>query len=55
MKKKDINHWYGRPLYKGLDIKKIATRPGCLDILAAPSRHGNVYYYPNGKIEVRHE
>jgi hypothetical protein len=52
-KKKEENYsWRTRPVYKGLDLKKIATRPGCLDILAHPSRIENTYFYPDGRIEV---
>jgi len=35
-----------RPLLSGLDLKKIAMRSGCLDILIKPSRMGGVLYYP---------
>lgn len=35
-----------RPLLSGLDLKKIAMRPGCLDILSKPSKLGGVLYYP---------
>lgn len=33
----------------GLDLNKIAMRPGCLDILKKPSRMGGILYYPEGE------
>ena len=37
------------PIFKPLkmfDMKQLATRPKCLDILKMPSRMGNILYYP---------
>jgi len=36
--------------YKGLDMNKIASRPGSLDVLAQPSRIAQTLFYPNGTI-----
>ena len=54
-KVKKTDDWRTRPTYAGLDLKKIATRPGSLDILQNPSRIANTYFYPDGRVEVRHE
>jgi hypothetical protein len=37
--------------YKGLDIKKLATRIGCMWFLDAPSRVGNKLFYLDGRIK----
>lgn len=54
-KAKKNDDWRTRPTYAGLDLKKIATRPGSLDILQNPSRIANTYFYPDGRVEVRYE
>jgi hypothetical protein len=38
-----------RSFLKGLELNKIAMRPGCLDILKKPSRMGGILYYPDGE------
>lgn len=39
----------GRATLSGIDLSKIAMRPGCLDILKKPSRMGGILYYPDGE------
>ena len=36
--------------YGGQDIRKIAMRPGSLDVLEKPSRIGSTLFYPDGTI-----
>lgn len=46
---KDITS-FRKGLYKGLNISKIATRPGSMDVLKSPSRIVNTLFYPDGTI-----
>jgi hypothetical protein len=39
-----------RTEYRGLNMQKIATRPGALDVLNSPSRVHNTLFFPNGTI-----
>ena len=39
---------FKRGAYKGLDINKIATRPGSMDILSSPSRISGTLFHIDG-------
>jgi hypothetical protein len=39
---------FKRGNYKGIDIKRIATRPGSMDILSNPSRVANTLFHLDG-------
>ena len=41
---------YNRPPIMPIQLWRVATRPGSMDILAAPSRIGTTLYYPDGRI-----
>ena len=53
-RKKKVNEYWKHPVYKGFKLADVVHRPGALDILEAPSRVNNTYYYPDGRV-IRHE
>jgi hypothetical protein len=41
---------FKKGMYKGMVLERIATRPGCMDILSKPSRVINTLFYPDGRV-----
>jgi hypothetical protein len=39
---------FNKGMYKGINLRRIATRPNCMDILEKPSRVVNTLFYPDG-------